>query len=369
MMNENPFRKPSSSTWQSIQALVQTMLDDSVECLANESVEKPSVRAEDIELFYRTIALPEQFHAPSADSPLLETWCSADRIEDWFTVLKSALKSLSATQSHATTGSDAILRPLLQLTEDMSSRLEPAPAMRGYSPARMHFPKRSRRIHAADLPHFTPMFCTALAHPAQPVEVNGLLPEQDHRCRFRSPEDSAFRHEVHLTSDASGALKIPFSETLSRLPEVSNSELVWFLEEVKSDRVHEENWVSGIVWKQPVVSKTIVTDLASSIQNAEDPVTQERIHTLMAINLMVAEQRYQEAYETTRQALLFAPALDDDDFAPFSEALWHFVGVILQQMTAKLRSAEVTFRHIRPEWNAADSLDRIIDETRLISSR
>lgn len=363
---KNPFSTQPQMTWEATQELARKILDDSISHLWDAPALggiAPHVVARDREVFKATVAYPKGALWRSTATPsLIEQWATPAP-KDWFSLVKAGLDAIETLPLSVRNSLRDMAAPLREASESLGAQLRPAPAMRGASTLeRLELPSRSRRVHAADLPAFSPLFCTSILPLIENPPISGLKPGAAYRCRFRSPQAPDWEYECEMRGDDNGEVAFPISEVFCDAPQSDDEpELVWLFEESGAFRSGMSAWISGLIWRRKTPNQTVAAGLRSLFDAPEDDLSSDKTRTLLAINRLIAEERYIEAYETTRRALLFAPKPEAaKEPVPFHEALWKLTETILRSMQSRLRATEPIFRSMRPEWNGVASLDEVI---------
>ena len=132
-------------------------------------------------------------------------------------------------------------------SENISLHMQTAPAMRSAAMTADYVSRpRRRAIDAADLPAFSPLFCTALAPGSAPVILKGLKPGAKYHLDMHSLQDASWRISETFHASPSGEIQILFSHYLKDLQEQNPHicEAVWFLREESGS----EQWNAGLIW-------------------------------------------------------------------------------------------------------------------------
>lgn len=354
-----------SETWKALQDFARALLDERPDALPMDLTNPNAASESDKRALLSAIHQDRNLlRHPAAHESLIESWYGQALTNGWFESLRQALQSMGASQTEESM--PAAAGAIQTVIDRLTQRLQPAPAMRGPATQRMELEKKPRRLHAADLPAFNPFFCTSIPKVDTPTVLQGLKAN----CRYRfTTLTAASENEAQqfaLESGTDGTLTVDFASAVyGDSAPGSHVKTAWFLEEEEAPAQDATAWISGLLWPQPEEHPGYpVAELYPQLAaNNADPLVQERLDTLMAIAKLVGQQRYIEAYETSRQTLLFSPNRHhEDEIVPFHEALWEFLVVILQQMQIELKAAEEIFIQHKSQWNASRILEQVIQE-------
>ncbi len=288
---------------------------------------------------------------------LVERW-SAEHIQiNWLAKLKNKLNTIRAANKEAWGELQAYFEALQSTVDVLSTRMIPAPVHRSAvaSQQELYQPRR-RAIEPADLPAFSPLFCTAIDPDAEPFVISGLAPEVEHRLTLVCVQKPSVKHEETISASSNGTVQIDLAKTMMTLQDEQGEfcEFTWFLTETSGN----DAWASGLVWLESKATRRLANDAVRILMENDNKESEDTcIDSLFEINLLATRESYMEAYEQTRQGLLFMPRQNrEENSAPFKESLWLFLNHLIDKIVDRMEKAEPVFKSIKPDWNAVNSL-------------
>jgi hypothetical protein len=361
-MNQNTHNNSdglNQRDWQLADQLIESIIHDKdmENPDAAQRINQGAMPDQDRESFFSAIQRDYKSVYRKDALSLVERW-SAEHIQiNWLAKLKNKLNTVRAANKEAWGELQAYFEALQSTVDILSTRMIPAPVHRSAvaSQQELYQPRR-RAIEPADLPAFSPLFCTAIDPDAEPFIISGLAPEVEHRLTLVCIQKPSIKHEETIGASGNGTVQIDLAKTMITLQDNLGDfcEFTWFLTEKSGNGA----WASGMVWLESKATRRLANEAVRMLVKKETKESEDScIDSLFEINLLATRETYMEAYEQARQGLLFMPRQQrEENSVPFKESLWLFLNHLIDKIVDRMEKAEPVFQSIKPDWNAVNSL-------------
>lgn len=372
--NKGPIHSPVApeSVWNQVGSLIKALWSDKTwdnPDLPQVPEDGMPVTGEHMARFFTALRRWTSVPRRAQESTLVEKWTIEQQQQNWLARAWKAWKQASAEIRQAGSEFRSMAVTLESIFTRVSQHLVPAPAYRDATATREYvYQPRRRAIEPADLPVFSPLFCTSVEPDAKTYTITGLPPHKTYRFCLISVQDHRIRQDFTLTSSLKGKLELDLARWILSLQEKQggSSDFAWFLQEIQEGESLGDHWASGLVWLEPESVRRQAGEIKRVLDQASGTAQDHsRLGTFLELNWTASRGAYIKAYEQARRDLLFfSHRYWDENPILYKEALWQFIHALVTQMVERLARAESTFLAQKPDWKALEALRTL--ENRLV---
>lgn len=379
-MKPNQSMNPSEEAWSDANELAQLIQDQ----MQEHEVQVQEKQVFDMKFLQEAITIDQpllvkrrqQFIQAVGQRPTLQArnpmesaiaqWVNQQTQADWLLRVQKRWNILRSKLPDLQEGFQNLFQPMIHAAEALALQLQPAPAVRNATSARYIYMPRRRGVDAADLPTFSPLFCTAVDPLAGPVIFKGLASGKTYTFTLRCVQDLSWEQNIEFTASPRGEVHVQLAEIVEEAPEQpgDRTELIWILSEKTDSEISRSQWVSGLVWLEPESNHHMQDEMHQIFSDTQGTGTdQDLVNRLIEINLLMTWEHYTKAYDLSRRTLLLTPnGTAGTGDIPAREILWQFIQQIIDEMRIRMNRAKPVFQSIRPDWSANASLNKLRDQ-------